>query len=568
MRRDYYLLGLLSLMLFVPYLGAVHLFDWDEINFAECAREMMQTGDYLRPQIDFEPFWEKPPLFFWMQVASMKIFGVNEFAARFPNAVCGLITLLLSYRIGYKLHDRMFGWIWALAWAGSMLPHLYFRSGIIDPWFNLLIFMGLYGFIEFRWQFFTVHETKGFWQKYHWLLLGGWSLGLAVMTKGPTALLIVWLVLGLYWARYRFRNKGFFLHTVLFTLATGSVGAVWFAAEYLLHGSWFIHEFIVYQIRLFSTPDAGHGGFFGYHFVVLLIGCFPVSAFAIPNLWGDHQPEEELLESDTLASCERSDLTTWMQLLFWVVLILFSIVKTKILHYSSLAYFPLTYLGSVTIWRMIRWGIRQRIVTALLSLIGLLLGAAMFALPLAGQRVEWLKTLLARDRFALANLEAEVSWHWWQALPGLALVVGSVYAAVLWQKRQGWKAAQAAFGGGLLTMVFFLMWNVPNIEAYSQRAAIEFYESKVGEDCFVKPVGFKSYAHLFYTQKPPVEGDKTLDNYPTLSRGNPGKKVYFVAKITNLQDIPELPDCHELYRKNGFVFFERNPLPASKAIGH
>ncbi|HNE28907.1 MAG TPA: glycosyl transferase, partial [Saprospiraceae bacterium] len=194
---------------------------------------------------------------------------------------------------------------------------------------------------------------------------------------------------------------------------------------------------------------------------------------------------------------------------------------------------------------------------------GLLIGAAMFALPVAGQRIEWLKTLLARDRFALANLEAEVSWHWWQALPGLALVAGSVYAAVLWQKRQGWKAAQAAFGGGMLSIVFFLMWNVPNIEAYSQRAAIEFYESKAGEDCFVKPVGFKSYAHLFYTQKPPVTGDKTIDNYPTLSRGNPGKKVYFVAKITNLQDIPELPDCRELYRKNGFVFFERTP-PAEK----
>lgn len=568
MRRDYYLLILLAVMLFVPYLGAVHLFDWDEINFAECSREMLLTGDYLRPQIDFEPFWEKPPLFFWMQAFSMKIFGVNEFAARFPNAMCGLLTLLLAYRIGYKLHDRMFAWLWVLAWAGSLLPHLYFRSGIIDPWFNLLIFMGLYGFIEFRWQFFTAHDVKGFWQKYRWLLLGGWSLGLAVMTKGPTALLIVLLVLALYWARYRFRNKGFFTHMVLFTLATGSVGAVWFAVEYLLHGSWFIHEFVVYQIRLFSTPDAGHGGFFGYHAVVLLIGCFPVSVFALSNLWGDNTAEEELMESDTLASCQRSDLVTWMQLLFWVVLILFSIVRTKILHYSSLAYFPLTYLGSVTIWRAIRWELRPKAPLLLLPLLGLLVGGAMIALPFAGQQIDWLKSLLSRDRFALANLDAHVVWHWWQALPGVALVVGSLFALGYWLKRREWQAAQAAFGGGMLCMVFFLMWNVPNIEGYSQRAAIEFYEHKAREDCFVKPVGFKSYAHLFYTHKPPVAGDKTIDNYPTLSRGNPGKKVYFVAKITNLQDLPELPDCHELYRKNGFVFFERNPEPVGKARGH
>jgi 4-amino-4-deoxy-L-arabinose transferase-like glycosyltransferase len=59
----------------------------DEINFAESAREMIVTGDYSKVQINFNPFWEKPPLFIWMQVLSMKIFGINEFAARFPNAV-------------------------------------------------------------------------------------------------------------------------------------------------------------------------------------------------------------------------------------------------------------------------------------------------------------------------------------------------------------------------------------------------------------------------------------------------------------------------------------------------
>ena len=87
MQRDYIKLSLLALLLFVPFLGAVHLFDWDEINFAECAREMALGGSWLLPTIDFEPFWEKPPFFIWMQALSMKVFGVNEFAARFPNAL-------------------------------------------------------------------------------------------------------------------------------------------------------------------------------------------------------------------------------------------------------------------------------------------------------------------------------------------------------------------------------------------------------------------------------------------------------------------------------------------------
>ena len=50
-------------ILFLPFLGHVHLFDWDEINFAEAAREMLLTQNYMRVQIDFQPFWEKPPLF-------------------------------------------------------------------------------------------------------------------------------------------------------------------------------------------------------------------------------------------------------------------------------------------------------------------------------------------------------------------------------------------------------------------------------------------------------------------------------------------------------------------------
>src|SRR5205809_1083434 len=114
-------------ILFFPFLGSVHLFDWDEINFAECAREMIVTGDYSNVKINFQAFWEKPPLFIWMQVLSMKIFGVNEFAARFPNAVCGIVTLLVIYSIGSKSIDKKFGLLWVLAYAGSFLPHLYFK---------------------------------------------------------------------------------------------------------------------------------------------------------------------------------------------------------------------------------------------------------------------------------------------------------------------------------------------------------------------------------------------------------------------------------------------------------
>jgi len=559
MRRDYLQLALLALLIFVPFLGGVHLFDWDEINFAESAREMILTGNYFQPQIDFEPFWEKPPLFIWMQVIAMKWFGVNEFAARLPNALCGMATVLVVYHIGRRLYDRHFAWLWVLAWLGSLLPHLYFRSGIIDPWFNLLIFCGLFGFIEFRWLFFTLKGEKSFFYRYRHLLLGGFLLGLAVLTKGPTAMLIVGLTLVLYWGKYRFKMKGYFMHLVLFFATAIFTAFLWFGADILKNGTWFTYEFIVYQIRLFATPDSGHGGFFGYHVVVLLLGCLPASVFAIPNLWGDNQAEEEMLESSTLDACKRSDFTTFMQILFWVVLILFSLVRTKIVHYSSLAYFPLTYLSALTLWRALHWDIRPRISGFLLPVLGTLLGLVVAAIPFFGMRIKEFTYLFAKDPFAQANIQADVVWHPWQALPGILFIIGIWVGWWLWRRGMVWQSAQFVFGGGVLFASLSMLFLVCNIEGYSQRAAIEFYESKRGEDCFVKNVGFKSFAPLFYSDKQSPGPDKAIDDQENLTRGNPGKKVYFVTKVTYKGNLLELQGCKKLYEKNGFVFYERIP---------
>ena len=133
------LILILAILFFIPYLGSVHLFDWDEINFAEASREMIETGDYLTVRIDYQPFHEKPPFFFWLQVISMKTFGINEFAARLPNAIIGIITLMVIFSIGNKLFDYKCGLLWVLAYLGSFLSHFYFKTGIIDPTFNLFI---------------------------------------------------------------------------------------------------------------------------------------------------------------------------------------------------------------------------------------------------------------------------------------------------------------------------------------------------------------------------------------------------------------------------------------------
>ena len=121
--REHIAFGVIALsyiILFIPFLGDVYLFDWDEINFAEAAREMLVTGDWLNVRINYEPFWEKPPLFIWLQVISMKIFGINEFAARFPNALAGLVTISILYSTVYKRYSKQAAVFTILMYLGSL----------------------------------------------------------------------------------------------------------------------------------------------------------------------------------------------------------------------------------------------------------------------------------------------------------------------------------------------------------------------------------------------------------------------------------------------------------------
>ncbi|MBP8823485.1 MAG: glycosyltransferase family 39 protein, partial [Flavobacteriales bacterium] len=340
-----WLIAMVALVLFIPGLGAVHLFDWDEINFAEIAREMLATHNWLQPQIGYVPFYEKPPLFMWMQALSMSVFGVGEFGARLPNALCGVATLVVLFRIGTRLRNRTFGLLWALAYIGSILPHLYFRSGIIDPWFNLFIFLGFLAFIRMADTPASAGLTDR--KKNIAAAMAGLWLGLAVLTKGPVGILIPALCAGVYWALNRFRLYVAIPRVLLMLAVLLLVPGLWFGADLLRNGPVFITAFFWRQVAMLSTEDAGHGGFFGYHFVVLLIGCFPASVFAMQEMLKPAGPTPVGRQPDNQQRATNNPSTiaahrTWLLILFWVVLLLFSLVKTKIVHYSSLCYFPLT----------------------------------------------------------------------------------------------------------------------------------------------------------------------------------------------------------------------------------
>ena len=541
------LIGLAGCLFFMPFLGGVHLFDWDEINFAEISREMIALDDYLRVHVNFKPFWEKPPFFFWMQAICMHIWGVGEYAARFPNAVCGVISLVILYLIGKRLYDRTFGLLWALAYFGSTLPFLYFKSGIIDPFFNLFIFGGLYGFILFYWKkdkFDSIALPK---HSLFYLCMGGLVLGLAIITKGPVAYMIVCLCLFVYWIMQRLRFYVNVPQFLLFTVFASLITLGWYGLETWKNGPWFIQEFTRYQYRLFSTPDAGHAGFPGYHFIVILVGCFPASLFAIRSFF---KVEQEKIH--------QRNFRTWMLILFWVVLILFTIVQSKIVHYSSLAYFPLTYLAALTMYMIVKkqWTIPSWLYWSI-GVIGGIYVLATIATPFIGMNISMLKPLFEDDPFAVGNLEADISWTGIEAIAGMFLLVALI-ASLIWLKKGNFSRGLAAlYMGNAVFIMLTLFFFINKIEGYSQAAAIRFYQSLKGKDCYVTTAGFKSYGQLFYFEKPPGGDPRSSDKQWLYTSDEVDKDVYVVAKVHKAYIIRDLGRFEEIGEENGFVFFKR-----------
>jgi 4-amino-4-deoxy-L-arabinose transferase-like glycosyltransferase len=539
----YILITLGAMLLFFPFLGQAHLFDWDEINFAECAREMIVTKDYLRAQIDFMPFWEKPPVFIWMQVLAMKLFGVGAYAARFPNAVMGIITLCTIYYAGKKIvNEKMATW-WVVLYAATWLPHFYFKSGIIDPTFNYFIFLA----------FFQLHLLKFSGGKVLHAVLAGLFLGMAVLTKGPAAIIVAALSLVVYYFVSRGQTGVKAKHLLFIALCAAVPFLLWMGiamANYgFAYGKWFLTEFISYQVRLFTTEDSDHGGPFFYHFVVLLIGCFPATAFLF-----------QYTRKRSEDSIPARDFTKLMWVMFWVVLILFSIVKTKIVHYSSLCYFPLTFLAALQVYRLSYSHLRiKKLVQVVLAITGAIFAILITALPIVGINKEKLIPYID-DKFAVGNLQANVQWGYAECLWGLGYLI-AILIAIVAMKKDFRKAIVALCIIQLVMIQVTILHFTPKIEAYSQRAAINFYKKYESQEVYIWALGYKSYAYLFYAQKPNFANAQYYKNGKVneawLLDGVVDKPTYFVCKIPDAKQYLAHPRLEKLYEENGFVFFKR-----------
>src|SRR2546430_14462939 len=128
---------------------SVPLIDRDEPRFAEASREMIERGDYVVPRFNNQLRLDKPPLAYWAQVATYRIFGENDFAARFPSAVAAAIIALSIVTWGTRLRTatasqaqiggEAVGWWAAIIFTLSLQTFIDAKAAVADMWLVLFV---------------------------------------------------------------------------------------------------------------------------------------------------------------------------------------------------------------------------------------------------------------------------------------------------------------------------------------------------------------------------------------------------------------------------------------------
>jgi 4-amino-4-deoxy-L-arabinose transferase-like glycosyltransferase len=270
-RVDKFFLAVAVLML-LRLMGMVWmpLMDASEPRYAEIARVMMETGDWITPWFKpGVPFWGKPPLSFWAQALSMRWLGVSEFSARLPAWIAMLMTLYAIWVVG-RHHGGRRAANWAiLIYASSALPFVASGAVLTDPFLVLGTTLAMAGFLLPSW---------------HWKVLATLGVAIGLLAKGPLTLVLVGgpVVLSGIFARDPASAAGAFRKFCLSGLLAVMVALPWYLmAEWKTPG--FLEYFLVGEHWNRFVHPGWHGDLYGfahrkpYGAILLywLLGTFP-----------------------------------------------------------------------------------------------------------------------------------------------------------------------------------------------------------------------------------------------------------------------------------------------------
>lgn len=185
-------LFVLSSVIFFYGLGAYGVMDNNEGLYAQIAREMLLSGDYIIPTLNGGTYIEKPPLLYWLIALSFKVFGVHELSARLVPSLAGMLSVWAVYFLGSRVLSKRHGYYGALILCSSIGFMIFSRMVFFDVLLTFLLTLAL--LLYALWW-----KTAS-----RWALLGFYgSMALSVMTKGGVALVLVGLTLIVFWIAER-----------------------------------------------------------------------------------------------------------------------------------------------------------------------------------------------------------------------------------------------------------------------------------------------------------------------------------------------------------------------------
>src|SRR3982750_4636048 len=146
--RNYIVLFVGCVLFHLAGTWSLPLIDRDEPRFAEAAREMIERGDYIVPYFNNQLRLDKPPLAYWAQVASYRIFGENDFGARFPSAIAAALVALSIFAWGTKIGGERIGWWAAIIFTLSLQTFIHAKAAVADMWLVLFVTMAYWAGYE------------------------------------------------------------------------------------------------------------------------------------------------------------------------------------------------------------------------------------------------------------------------------------------------------------------------------------------------------------------------------------------------------------------------------------
>ena len=181
-KTNYLLLIITTLAIAFAFQGSRGLFETTEGRYAEASREMLQTNDWLTPQLDYKPHWTKPPMIYWCIALSIKLLGVNTWGARICNSLFFCATVFLIFNLSKIISGREAAYLSWMISATAPFMIIGLQSLTIDM---LLTFWELLIVLSY-WKCMLVEDGRS---KKIWLTVLWLSSGVAFLSKGPPGLL-------------------------------------------------------------------------------------------------------------------------------------------------------------------------------------------------------------------------------------------------------------------------------------------------------------------------------------------------------------------------------------------